>query len=157
MRWTRRLEEFDIFWMEEPLHPFDVKGCAQLAAVVRTPLAVGENIYSLHMWRDFFEQKAVGIVQADALKLGGITTWLEVAALAHAYELPVVPAAWDMMQMNVHLCAAIPHALMVEYIPWISNVFVHPVQFGDGYLRVPEEPGAGTEIKAEALEKFRVA
>jgi L-alanine-DL-glutamate epimerase-like enolase superfamily enzyme len=157
IRWTSRLEEFDIFWMEEPLHPFDVKGHAQLASSVRTPLVVGENIYSLHMWRDFVEQKAVGIAQADALKLGGISTWLEVAALAHANSLPVVPAAWDMMQLDVHLCAAIPHALMVEYIPWILEIFVHPVQFADGYLRVPQEPGAGTEIKADAMQAFRVA
>lgn len=156
IRWITRLEEFDIFWIEEPLHPFDVKSHAQLAASVRTPILVGENIYSLHMWRDFIEQRATGIVQADVLKLGGVSTWLEVAALAHANSLPVVPAAWDMMQLDVHLCAAIPHALMVEYIPWIRKIFKHPVPFSEGYLRVPEEPGAGTEIKAEALAEFRV-
>jgi L-alanine-DL-glutamate epimerase-like enolase superfamily enzyme len=157
VRWTAALEEFDVFWMEEPLHPFDVKGHAVLSSSVRTPILAGENIYSLHMWRDFIEQKAVRIAQADVLKLGGITTWLEVAALAHANSLPVVPAAWDMMQLDVHLCAAIPHALMVEYIPWILKIFKHPVRFCEGYLLVPQEPGAGAEVKPEALEKFRVA
>jgi L-alanine-DL-glutamate epimerase-like enolase superfamily enzyme len=91
------------------------------------------------------------------LKLGGISTWLEVAALAHASSLPIVPAVWDMMQINVHLGAAIPNTLMIEYIPWILKIFVEPVQFVEGYLLVPQEPGAGTEIKKEALELFRVA
>ncbi len=157
IRWTRELEAYDIFWMEEPLHPFDVKGHAQLAASVRTPITVGETIYSLHMWRDFIEQKAVGIAQPDVLKLGGISNFLEAAALAHVNNLPVVPAAWDMMQLDVHLAAALPHALMVEYIPWILKIFVHPVCFEDGFLRVLQEPGAGTQIKREALERFRVA
>jgi L-alanine-DL-glutamate epimerase-like enolase superfamily enzyme len=155
--WTSRLEEFGVFWMEEPLHPFDVKGHAVLSSSVRTPILAGENIYSLHMFRDFFEQKALRIAQADVLKLGGITTWLEVAALAHAYSIPIVPAAWDMMQLDVQLCAAIPHALMVEYIPWILKIFERPVKFSEGYLLVPQEPGAGVDIKPEALEEFRVA
>lgn len=157
IRWTSRLEEFDIFAIEEPLHPFDVKGHAQLAASVRTPVMVGETIYSLHMWRDFIEQKAVGIAQPDALKLGGISNWVEAAALAHVNNLPVIPAAWDMMQLNVHLTASIPHVLMVEYIPWILKIFTHPVRFSDGFLRVPQQPGAGTEIKSTALKAFRVA
>ena len=157
IRCTRRLEDFDILWMEEPIYPFDVAGNAQVAHAVRTPLALGENVYSLHMWRDLFERRAVGIVQADALKLGGISTWQQVAAMAHANSLPVVPSVWDMMQLNVHLCASIPNALTVEFIPWILNIFVHPVQFADGYLKVPLEPGAGTEITARAIEQFRVA
>jgi L-alanine-DL-glutamate epimerase-like enolase superfamily enzyme len=77
--------------------------------------------------------------------------------MAHTYNLPVVPSVWDMMQLNVHLCASIPNALKVEFIPWISKIFLHPVQFADGYLKVPQEPGAGTEIDPASLEKFRVA
>ncbi|HEX4485049.1 MAG TPA: mandelate racemase/muconate lactonizing enzyme family protein [Terriglobales bacterium] len=157
IKWTRRLADFDIFWMEEPVHPFDVGGNAQVARAVETPLALGENIHSVHMWRDMFEQRAVGIVQADALKLGGISSWLQVAWMAHAYSLPVVPSVWDMMQLNVHLCASIPNAFKVEFIPWISKIFLRPVEFVDGYLKVPQEPGAGTEISPSALEKYRVA
>jgi L-alanine-DL-glutamate epimerase-like enolase superfamily enzyme len=156
IRAARRLEEFDLFWIEEPVHPFDTNAHVRLSECVNTTIMAGENIYSLHMWRDFIQRNAVGIVQADALKLGGISTWLEVAALAHANSLPVVPAVWDMMQLNVHLAAAIPNALMIEYIPWILKIFVNPVQFVDGYLRVPQEPGAGTEIRQEALERFRI-
>jgi L-alanine-DL-glutamate epimerase-like enolase superfamily enzyme len=157
IRAAKRLEEFDLFWIEEPVHPFDVNAHVRLSECVNTNIMAGENIYSLHMWRDFIYRNAVSIVQADSLKLGGISTWLEVAALAHASSLPVVPAVWDMMQLNVHLGAAIPNVLMIEYIPWILQIFVHPVKFVDGHLLVPQEPGAGTEIKKEALEKFRVA
>ena len=69
----------------------------------------------------------------------------------------VVPAAWDMMQLNVHLCATIPHAMMIEHISWIRDIFRFPVQLDAGSLVVPDEPGIGTEIKADAMEKYAVA
>jgi L-alanine-DL-glutamate epimerase-like enolase superfamily enzyme len=156
LHWARGAEEFDLFWIEEPLHPFDVRGHAQLAEQLVTPVMVGENITSLHMFRDFIDAAAVDILQPDALKLGGISTWCEAAALARAYGLPLVPAVWDMMQIHIHLCAATQHVLMLEYIPWLLHIFKTPVRFDDGFLCLPEEPGAGTEIKADAMEKYGV-
>ena len=156
LHWAHGAEELDLFWIEEPLHPFDVRGHAQLAKQLSTPILVGENITSLHMFRDFIAAEAVDILQPDALKLGGISTWCEVAALARAYGLPVVPAVWDMMQIHIHLCATTQHVLMLEYIPWLLHVFKTPVRFEDGFLQISDEPGAGTEIRTDALEKYRV-
>ena len=156
LQWTRCAEEFDLFWIEEPLYPFDVRSHAQLAEQLITPVMVGENITSLHMFRDFITAAAVDILQPDALKLGGISKWCEAAYLAREHRLPVVPAVWDMMQIHVHLCATIEHALMLEYIPWLLHIFRTPVRFEAGFLQVPEEPGIGTEIRADAMEKYRV-
>ena len=156
LQWAHCAEEFDLFWIEEPLHPFDVRGHAQLAEQLVTPVMVGENITSLHMFRDFMESAAVDILQPDALKLGGISKWCDAAALAREHELPVVPAVWDMMQIHIQLCATIRHALMLEYIPWLLPIFRTPVRFEDGFLWVPEEPGAGTEIRMDAMEKYSV-
>jgi len=70
--------------------------------------------------------------------------------------LPVVPAVWDMMQVHIQLCATIQHVLMLEYIPWLLHIFKTPVRFEDGFLQIAEEPGAGTEIRMDALEKYSV-
>jgi L-alanine-DL-glutamate epimerase-like enolase superfamily enzyme len=156
LHWARGAQEFDLFWIEEPLHPFDVRAHAELAKQLVTPVMVGENITSLHMFRDFIAAGAVDILQPDALKLGGISTWCEAAALAQAYGLPIVPAVWDMMQIHIHLCATTQHVLMLEYIPWLQHIFKTPVRFEDGLLQASAEPGAGTEIRIDALEKYGV-
>jgi L-alanine-DL-glutamate epimerase-like enolase superfamily enzyme len=65
-----------------------------------------------------------------------------------------VPAAHNMMQLDAHLMAATPNGLMIEHIPWLSGIFERPVQVVNGFVRVPQEPGAGTDISAEALRRF---
>jgi L-alanine-DL-glutamate epimerase-like enolase superfamily enzyme len=149
------LAEFDIYWFEEPVHPFDVAAHAALAQATNVPILAGETMYDLRMFRDFMVARAIGIAQPDVLKLGGITGWLEVAALARAFGLPVVPAAHNMMQLDVQLMAAIPHGLMLEHIPWLTPVFERPVRIERGHALVPQEPGAGTDVRAEAITQFK--
>ncbi|MEK7751526.1 MAG: enolase C-terminal domain-like protein, partial [Acidobacteriota bacterium] len=156
LKWGGRMEALDLAWLEEPLDPFDIPGHAALAAGLTLPVMIGESITSLHVFRDYIAARAVDILQPDALKLGGISAWREAAGLARIHGLPVVPAVWDMMQVNAHLCATIPHVLMAEYIPWLLHIFKRPVRIEDGFLLAPDEPGIGTEIKLEAMEKYAV-
>ena len=147
---------YDIYWLEEPVHPFDVASHAALAQATSVPLLAGETMYDLRMFRDFMVARAMGIAQPDVLKLGGIAGWMEVAALARAFGLPVVPAAHNMMQLDVHLLAAIPHGLMIEHIPWLAEVFERPVRLEQGHALVPHDAGAGTDVRADAIARFRV-
>jgi len=151
-----RLADFDVAWLEEPLYPFDVRGHAELAAAIGTPLLHGESLCEPLMFRDMLEAGAMDIAQPSDMKLGGISRWLEVAAMAGAADKPVVPAGWSMMQIDQHLAAATPHCWMVERIPWIRDIFEEPVAFEDGCLAVPETPGASTAITAEALEQYTI-
>jgi len=150
------LADFDVAWLEEPLYPFDVRGHAELAAAIDTPLLHGESICDPLMFRDMLDARAMDIVQPSEMKLGGISRWLEVAALARMMGKRVVPAGWTMIQLDQHLAAATSHCWMVEWIPWIREVFREPAQFEDGYVVVSDAPGAGTEIKPEALERYAV-
>jgi len=152
-----RLAEFDAAWLEEPLYAFDVRGHAELAAVIETPLLHGENIYDVLMFRDMLDAGAMDIAQPSDMKLGGLTRWLEVAALAGSAGKRVVPAGWTMMQIDQHLAAVTQHCWMVEWIPWIRDIFCEPVRFEDGDIVISDSPGASTEITAGALEKFSVA
>jgi len=148
------LEDFDIAWLEEPLYMFDIQGHSLLAERINTPLLHGECILEPLMFRDMLDADAMDIVQPSEMKLGGISRWLEVAALARTAGKRVVPAGWSMMQIDQHLAAATPHCWMVEWIPWLLKIFQFPVRYQDGEIILSDEPGAGTGIKPEALQEF---
>lgn len=147
---------YDIFWFEEPVHPFDVAAHAALAKATSVPILAGETMYDPRMFRDFMVAGAMGIAQPDVLKLGGIAGFMQVAGLAQTFGLPVVPAGHNMMQLDAHLMAALPHGLMMEHIPWLQPVFERPVCIERGHALVPTEVGAGTDVRPEAINKYKI-
>lgn len=151
MQYAPDLTDFDIAWLEEPLYPFDVDGHARLAKGISTPLLHGESICEPLLFEEMIRAGAMEIAQPSNMKLGGISRWLRVASFAQAEGLRIVPAGWTMMQIDQHLAAAVRGCWMVEWIPWIRDIFVEPVSFRDGSLIVPDSPGASTKIKPELL------
>ena len=156
MQFGKRLEDYDVFWLEEPLHPDDIEGHVKLANTLTTPIALGEHVYTKYAFRDYIQKGGVEIVQVDVARVGGITEFLAVAALAECYNLAVSPHAGDAMQIHQHLLFSIPNALFLEYIPWGLDLFVDPVVVKDGILQPPQRPGASTEIKEDVIMKYRV-
>ena len=156
MTFGKKLEAYDVFWVEEPLHPDDIKGHAKLAQELNPPIALGEHVYTKFAFRDYMEQGAVEIVQVDVARVGGVTEFLTIAALADAHNLPISPHAGDLMQVHQHLVCACPNALFLEYIPWGLDLFVNPVVVKGGYLQAPRSPGASTDLNKEAIREFRV-
>ncbi len=155
--WGRRLAEHNVYWLEEPIHPDDVEGYAQLARELDTPIATGEHIYSAFGFRDLIARQAVGFVQVDVTRVAGITEALAITNLAACHNLPVVPHISDMMQVHQHLVAAFPNAPMLEYIPWLLDLFEEPVRVENGTILTPTTPGASTTMRADALARWRVA
>ncbi|PQA89399.1 mandelate racemase/muconate lactonizing enzyme family protein [Hyphococcus luteus] len=155
---ARRLADFDVKWIEEPLHPDDVRAHAKLREQSTSPIALGEHVYSTHMFRDFIERNGVDVVQVDVCRIGGVTPWLQVASLAESFGLPVCPHAGDLMQVHQHLVKAIPNNWLLEVIPlWEAGPFEHQIQLKDGYCLSPEVPGASTDFTKEAFARFRVS
>ena len=74
--WGGKLADFDVYWLEEPMVPENVKAHAELQQAISIPVAVGETIFTKYAFRDYIEAGAVGIVQADATKLLGIDEWV---------------------------------------------------------------------------------
>jgi len=156
--WGRRLEDFNIGWLEEPLHPFDIKGHAKLAKALDVPIAVGETIYSKYVWRDYIDADAVDIMQADVTKLSGIDEWLEVAALAQVHNKPLIPHTNVQQKVHVQLAATTAQAPMLEYCyESLANIWDEPLSVVDGYYNLPQEPGVGCKLTDGVLEKYRVA
>lgn len=155
---ARRLVEFDVKWIEEPLHPDDVEGHVKLRQSSPAPIALGEHVYSTHMFRDFIQRGGVDVVQVDVCRVGGVTPWLQVASLADSFGLPVCPHAGDLMQVHQHLVKAIPNNWLLEVIPlWEKGPFEHQVVLENGYCMSPEMPGASTDFSEEAFSRYRVS
>ena len=153
----QRLAEYDVQWFEEPLWYDDVAGHAALARRISTPIALGEQLYSPDHFRDFIDAGAVVYVQPDAVRLAGVTEWWQVADLALSHRLPVVAHIGDMMQVHLHVAIAHRACRMLEYIPWMRDCFEEPATVREGRFVAPEQPGAGTTLRADALARYGVS
>lgn len=153
-----RLAELGVIWLEEPLHPDDMIGHARLAEKSTLPVALGENVYSAEAFAAFVELNAVDVVQVDVTRVAGVTEWLRVARHAQEHARWVVPHAGDMCQVHQHLVAGVgaDKPAMIEYLPWAREIFVEPVQVVDGWIDLPETPGASSAVRPEAREEFGV-
>ena len=155
IRIGRRLEPFHLFWLEDVVVADDYPGQARVARALATPIAAGEYTYGIVPFRHMLEARSVDIVMCDLLRVGGITQWLKVAAMAQAFNLPVVSHV--LPEIFVHLIAAIPHGLTVEYMPWTNRLFEEIPLPVDGYLEVPDKPGLGLAFDMAAIKRYQVA
>jgi len=148
------LEEIGFAWLEDLIGPGDFRAMARLAASLATPLTAGEYLYGLTPFRDMMEARAVDIVMIDPFRSGGITQWLKIAAMAEAFNLPV--ASHLAPELQLHLIAAIPNGLTVEYMPWSSRLFEDVPKPVDGHLQLPRAPGLGLSLDRKAIEHYRL-
>jgi L-alanine-DL-glutamate epimerase-like enolase superfamily enzyme len=150
LRRAPRYADLGIAWFEEPLPADDIAGHVRLAAASPVPVAVGESLYSPGQFADYVRLGACHIVQPDVARVGGITPWLKVAHLAEACNLAVCPHF--LMELHASLCAAVPSAAWVEYIPQLDAVVGERLAIEDGHAVAPESPGLGIDWNAEALD-----
>lgn len=156
IRFGRAMQDNDVLWFEEPLWYDDVASHKRLARSIATPIALGEQLYLPHNFQTFFDAGALHFAQPDVARLGGVTPWLQVADMALNRGLPVVSHVGDMMQTHIHTAIGHPACTMLEYIPWMQDCFVEPATVEDGYFLVPQEPGAGTTLRDDAIDRFGV-
>lgn len=161
IQFAKRVEEYDVFWFEEPVAPDDYEGHARLAAQTSIPIATGENEYTRYGFRDLIAHGSAAILNADAQILGGVTEFMKVAALAQAHDLDVAPHGNQ--NVHVHLVSAISNGLIVEYYrdsvdPMWKKMFKETLLLNpDGTLSPPDRPGLGIEPNTEALAPYRVS
>ncbi|MEU6128449.1 mandelate racemase/muconate lactonizing enzyme family protein [Saccharopolyspora sp. NPDC047091] len=144
----RVLEEFDLVWIEEPLDAYDATGHAALAASLDTPIATGEMLTSVAEHWNLIEKGASDFVQPDAPRVGGITPFLRIAALADHNGLQMAPHF--AMEIHLHLAAAYPGGTWVEHFEWLEPLFHERLELRDGRMIVPDRPGLGLSLTDQA-------
>ncbi|GIW79830.1 MAG: mandelate racemase [Gemmatales bacterium] len=148
-------EELSLDWFEEPISCEDVDGHASLADKLEIPIALGETLFGIDEFERYFERRAVGILQPDVTRVGGVTQFLKIAALAERHHCPIAPHL--LPEVSVHLACGLTNVKVVEYMPWLYPAFVETPAIVDGKMVPPKRPGLGLEINPEAVEKYQVA
>ena len=169
---ARAIEPFGIHWIEEPLPPGDLLGYAELRARSPIPLAAGEAHHTVRDFRALIDGRCVDIVQPSIPTVGGLTEARRIATLAHARNLRVAPHVWGGavgLATACHFIAALPatphtdhppYPLMLEYDmsdnALRTQLLKAPLKLEAGHVLLPDGPGLGIELDADAVQRYRV-
>jgi L-alanine-DL-glutamate epimerase-like enolase superfamily enzyme len=158
----RRFEPYRLFWLEEPLAPYDFAGYAHLARSVDTTIAAGELASSAVELMRLVAEGGVKVLQVDISRVG-LTQAMKVAAFAAARGVPCVnhTYSYDLnLAASLHFAAAIEQTSLFEYQVTPNEIrdtlTRNRIRAVDGMVAVPESPGLGVEIDEAELERFTV-
>ena len=140
-------------WIEEPIRSEDLDGCARIAALVATPIQIGENFNGPMEMRAAIAKRASDLVMPDAQFIHGVTGWLEAAELARASGLPM--SSHTFVEASAHLLSATPTAHWLEVLDAAGGLRRARLALHDGMMSPPDAPGIGLEWDAEAVSRHR--
>ncbi|NGM69797.1 mandelate racemase/muconate lactonizing enzyme family protein [Natronolimnobius sp. AArcel1] len=162
-RLAEALEEYDVWWLEDPVPPENHDVQQQVTQRSTTPIATGENVYRTHGQRRLLENQAVDIIAPDLPRVGGIRETVKIANLADLYYTPVamhnVSSPIGTMA-SAQAAVAIPNSLAVEYhsyqLGWWEDLVEEDNLIENGRMEVPEKPGLGLTLNFDAVEEHMV-
>jgi mandelate racemase len=143
-----------VYWIEEPVRADDLRSCAEVAAKVDTPIQIGENLNGVLEMSEASTLHASDYVMPDLQQIGGVTGWLEAAALARTAGTPMSNHLF--VEASAHLLAVTPTRHWLEYLDLAGPVLEEPAQIVDGNLAAPDRPGIGLTWDADAIAHYRV-
>jgi L-alanine-DL-glutamate epimerase-like enolase superfamily enzyme len=164
---AKAMEEYDVYWLEEPLDAYDYDGLAELRSNLTTlRLAGGELNRGPEEIKTYLEKGCFDVYQPDCTFIGGISTTRKIAAMVQERGKVFSPHTWTNgigFVANLHCAAA---ARIVPYIEfpydppnWTpaqrDSLFREPIAIDDeGYVHLPEGPGLGLELDEDKLAKY---
>ena len=163
MTWTadealergRRLEQFNLYWYEEPTIPEDVAGHARLARELDVPIAIGESLHSPHEFQRYVDEQAVEILQIDPITNGGITASLKALQMADAANLKTSSHYTD--ELSAHLLCASRNPVYLEKHAFALDAYLlEPQRVVNGHVRPTETPGTGLRFDPRALAPYQI-
>ncbi|MFT5367685.1 MAG: L-rhamnonate dehydratase [Candidatus Latescibacterota bacterium] len=160
---VERFAPYNVFWLEEPLHPFDVAGYRELSEHSSIPIAGGEAMTLVEEYADLLHNGKIHFVQPDLGRVGGISGGLEIEALANEAGARAVPHAFGtglLLSASANWAAASDRPL-TEYTrapsPLAQNLATHEMVFRDGELHLSDAPGLGVSLDEDVVDRYRIA
>lgn len=156
-RFINTMEQFNPYWLEEPVKPDDIKGLQEVRASTWVSIAAGENEFTRWGYKELIENRAVDIVNIDPNIAGGFTESRKIAAMADSQHIYVSPHGTP--HIHVHLVAAVPNGLFTEFHPqatYFDDLAGFSFELKDGYIDAPQKPGLGFEIDKKLIAKYKI-
>ncbi|SPF80042.1 L-talarate/galactarate dehydratase [Pseudoprimorskyibacter insulae] len=153
LQFGRIVDDMGLGFIEEPLDALDFEGHAMLADNLATPIATGEMLTSTAEAFDLIRKGGCDICQTDAPRIGGVTPFLKVMAMAEACRVDLAPH-W-MMELQIHLAAAYPEETWVEHFHMLEPLFNERLDIENGRVAVPDRPGLGLSITGQGRDWTR--
>ena len=161
IRVSELLEDHDIYFMEEPLHPYDVEGFKELTLNAPIKIATGESLTTVRDFQRFIDTSAIDVAQPDVQQMG-MSQFIQVArATKQAGMLCIPHGPWSAILVAGHMnvLATITNGVMIEYPGFASfeegtvtqvrteafnkSIIETPPVVENGYLQLPTSPGLG--------------
>jgi D-galactarolactone cycloisomerase len=159
---ANQFKQYSIEWLEEPIWPpEDYDGLSELRKNSGIPVAIGETACTSFQFREILEKSAATYVQPSVVKVGGITEWRRVAALAESYNTAIAPHSPYMgpgLVATGHLIASTASSNEIEYLYAELEVcpFKVPLIICEGNFLIPTGPGLGVDIDSNVLKDYAV-
>lgn len=151
----RVYQELGCFWYEEPMMPHEVKEFGALASELDIRIATGENLYGKYQFLDLLRAGGADVVQPDNRRAGGVSEWMEIGAIADAFNVEL--ASHGGAPTNMHMLLAMPNAIYMESGSLKNDTaHVETLRLVNGEIPAPEDPGMGNELRREYIDKYKV-
>ena len=154
IRLGRRLEEFDLVWIEEPVAAHDLVGHAEVRARLDTAIASGETEYTRFGMQAMLDAGAVDILMPDLQRIGGFSEFRRSAALASTRNIDV--SSHFFTEYSLSMAGSIANCTSVEHIDWFSPLFAESPELDAGQLVVPDRPGTGFTFDPGSVAHHRL-
>ena len=155
IRLGRRLAEFDLAWLEEPVAANDLIGHAEVRRALDVPIASGETEYSRFGLQAMIEARAADVLMPDLQRIGGYSEFRKAAATASSSNLVV--SSHFFTEYSLAMAGSLANCVSVEHVDWFAPLFNESVEIEDGRLVVPDRVGTGFTFDSAALAHFDLA
>ena len=159
----RRVEEHDLYWLEEALQPDDLDGYRRLADRAPVRIAAGEADSGIGAFRGLVERGHVDVLQPDVARCGGFTVARQIAELARESAVEVVPHCFStgvLVAASLHFVAVLDRPtwseLSVADSPLVNGILTVPFELREGRLQVPIGAGLGIDLDDAMVDRMRV-